>query len=282
MTEFQPLDDKKVREMDIAQFEWDDLMDGTLTMEQGAVLKYFVDQMNSDQTVLLREQLSCTGKTAKFILDNSADKDNIPKIVCQDTFVNTFLYCDDFFDNVEFDSRVYKNPQPSPEIIYDMTGNPTSTQTTFPDGYVSVVDLTNPPPERTQEELGNFYSDSVMNPSLMVNSNGDAYGNADDDFKVDLAVYFPFPVSLGFLEHEKDGICVAMATMYNRLKPGGVLLVFDNHFPKVDKSIWKMLEAVHYVNNLQDPYQKQAWSFALNSEIDNTGYWKAIAIQRNF
>jgi len=282
MSFFTPLLEKEIRAIDVGLFEWDDLMDGTLTLEQGAVLKHFIDQMTSDQTVLLREQLTGTGKTAKFLIDNIADQNNLPYIISQDTFVNTFLYCDDFFENVEDHPKVFQNPQPAPEINYDMAGNPVSTQTTFPDGRILTVDLTNPPPERTQEELGSFYTDSVMNPSLMVNSNGDAYGNADDDFKVDLAVYFPFPVSLGFPEHEKDGICVAMATMYNRLKPGGVLLVFDNHFPKVDKSIWKMLEAVCKTNNVTDPYADDRFSFALNSELDNTGYWKAIAIQRNF
>lgn len=282
MIEFQPLVEENIRSIDTSNFEWDDLMDGTLTVEQGAVLKHFIDQMTSDQTILLREQLSGTGKTARFILDNISNPDNLPNIIVQDTFVNTFLFCDDFFENVLDHPKVFKNPQPSPEIIYDMTGNPISTQTTFPNGYVSEIDLTNPPPERTQEELGNFYNDSVMDPSMMINSNGDSYGNSDDDFKVDLAVYFPFPVSLGFPEHEKDGICVAMATMYNRLKKGGVLLVFDNHFPKVDTSVWKMLEAVCNTNNVFDPYEQGRFSFALNSELDNTGYWKAIAIQRNF
>ena len=63
--------EEEIRAIDTADFIWDDIADGTLTMEQAAVLKVFADQMTADQRILLKEPNAGTGKTAKFIIDNA-------------------------------------------------------------------------------------------------------------------------------------------------------------------------------------------------------------------
>lgn len=96
MTDLILYDDNRHFEEDIYAYEWEDLADGLITNEHASVIKLLTDQMNADDIVLLIEPLSGTGKTAKFILDNAVDPDNIPKIVSQDVFQNTFLYCGEF------------------------------------------------------------------------------------------------------------------------------------------------------------------------------------------
>ena len=111
MTDLQHPTEAYIRDLEIYDYVWDDLSDGLITNEHDSIIKHYVDQLQSTDTILLREPLSGTGKSAKFIIDNAENPDNIPNIVVQDVFQNTFLYCGEFWDIVEDDARVFQNPQ---------------------------------------------------------------------------------------------------------------------------------------------------------------------------
>ena len=165
--------EEEIRAIDTANFIWDDIADGTLTMEQAAVLKAFADQMTADQTILLKEPNVGTGKTAKFIIDNADNDANVPKIVVQDTFVNTFLYCDDFWETVEDDIRVYQNPQIPNTVEYNEAGEVVSTTITYPNGATTKVDLTQDPEPVSDSFYGSHTTDASYLPERIVNVNGD-------------------------------------------------------------------------------------------------------------
>jgi len=263
-----------LRSLEIYDYVWDDLSDGLITNEHGSVIKYFVDQMTPSQTALFREPLSGTGKTAKFVIDNVENSNNIPNLVVQDTFVNTFLFCGEFWDIVEDDPRVYQNPQIQDTILYDEAGEITGTTKTFPNGVVLDVDLTQEPEVRTKEQLTEVDSDSTQVMSRMVNVNGDALGSDDEVFSPELTVIFPFPISLGYPVHEAEGLVNTVLVSLRKTPVGGVVVLFDIHYERVNTPMWRAIDALKEIGYVFEP----VW--LLNSEDDESGAYKAAVIKR--
>ena len=145
--------DARHSEEDIYAYEWEDLADGLITNEHGSVIKLLCDQMTADDTVLLIEPMSGTGKTAKFIIDNAETPANIPKIVTQDVFQNTFLYCGEFFEIVEDDPRVFQNPIAPDTVEYNMAGEVQGTTKHYEGADDVYIDLTVDPTVRSKVEL---------------------------------------------------------------------------------------------------------------------------------
>jgi hypothetical protein len=271
--------EEEIRAIDTANFIWDDIADGTLTMEQAAVLKAFADQMTADQTILLKEPNAGTGKTAKFIIDNADNDANVPKIVVQDTFVNTFLYCDDFWETVEDDLRVYQNPQIPNTVEYNEAGEVVSTTITYPNGATTKVDLTQDPETVSDVYYGNFTTDASYLPERIVNVNGDAIGSEDDDFVVDLTAIFPFPISLGFELHERKGLLSSMCSSFNRLPVGGVMLVFDIAYARVNEPLWDL----YRIMDAAGKGHETEWLLsAFPNAEQKGGPWKCAAIRRTY
>ena len=266
--------EQEIRSEDIYEYIWDDLSDGLITNEHGSLIKHFIDQMSPEHTVLLREPLSGTGKTAKFIIDNASNPDNIPKIVVQDVFQNTFLFCGEFFDIVEDDPRVFQNPQIPDELDYNEAGEIIGSTRRFPNGDTYYVDLTVEPELRTREQLKTVTADSADDMSRMVNSSGTTLGTSEDVFQPELTVLFPFPISLGYPIHEAEGLTNAVLSSLRKTPVGGVLLLLDIHYERVNKQMWRGVEAL----------KELGWVFEfqwlLNTEDDETGAWKAAAIKR--
>lgn len=228
----------EIRAIDTTDFIWDDIADGTLTMEQAAVLKAFADQMSADQTIILKEPNAGTGKTAKFIIDNIDNDTNLPKIIVEDTFVNTFLYCDDFWETIEDDTRVYQNPQIPSTVGYNEAGEVINTTITYPNGASTTVDLTQDPEPVSDSFYGSHTTDASYLSERIVNVNGDAIGNEGDDVVANLTAIFPFPISLGFELHERKGLLSTICSSFNRLPVGGVMLVFDVAYARVNEPLW--------------------------------------------
>lgn len=261
----------EIRSIDTSQFVWDDLMDGTITMEQGAVLKSIADQMTPDQTILIKEQLAGTGKTARFILDNC---DSSCKIITQDTFVNTFLYCDDFWENVGHNPLAYQNPQIPNELSYNEAGEIIGTTVIYPDGTTHFIDLTKDPEQRADHDLAAAKFDASYLTSKMVNYNGDKISETDDDFAVDFTAVFPFPISLGYELHERAGLLANLCTAFNRTKVGGVIAVFDIHYARVNEPLWQMYGIM---KNSGKMYEAE---YCLSHSPTGEGPWKGVVIKR--
>jgi hypothetical protein len=269
--------EEEIRAIDTANFIWDDIADGTLTMEQAAVLKAFADQMTADQKILLKEPNAGTGKTAKFIIDNADNDANIPKIIVEDTFINTFLYCDDFWETVEDDPRVYQNPQIPNTVEYNEAGDVISTTITYPNGETTTVDLTQEPETVSDDFYGSFTTDASYLSERIVDVNGDAIGNEGDDFIVDLTAVFPFPISLGFDMHERKGLLSTICSSFNRLPVGGVMLVFDIAYDRVNKPLWDFYRIMDAANKGHET----TWLLSAFPP-PKKGPWKCAAIRRTY
>lgn len=274
MADLQHPTEAYLRTLEIYDYIWDDLSDGLITNEHGSVIKHYVDQLTSTDTVLLREPLSGTGKSAKFIIDNAENPDNIPKIVVQDVFQNTFLYCGEFWDIVEDDPRVYQNPQIPDEIAYDEAGDIIGNTRTFPNGDTYYTDLTIEPEFRDTEVLKTVVNDSADDMSRMVNQNGDQLGTSEDNFMPELTVLFPFPISLGYPQHEAEGLVNQIISSLRHTPVGGAVILLDIHYERVNVQMWRAIEAL----------QELGWIFeaqwVLNTEDDESGAWKAAVIKR--
>ena len=246
-------------EEDIYAYEWEDLADGLITNEHGSIIKLLCDQMTADDIVLLLEPMSGTGKTAKFIIDNAANPDNIPKIVTQDVFQNTFLYCGEFFEIVEEDPRAYRNPITPDTIEYNMAGEVMGTTKHY-DGIDDIyIDLTVDPVPRTKDQLQEVVGELVTvddqpttiikeqaytDMSKMLNVNNDALGLSSEEFIPTLIVLFPFPISLGFPLHEAEGLVGNCITSLAKLSIGGVLVLLDIHYERVNTQMWRAIDCL--------------------------------------
>jgi len=274
MTDLQHPTEAYIRDLEIYDYVWDDLSDGLITNEHGSIIKHYVDQLQSTDTILLREPLSGTGKSAKFIIDNAENPDNIPNIVVQDVFQNTFLYCGEFWDIVEDDARVFQNPQLPDEIHYDEAGDIIGTTRTFPSGESYYMDLTTDPELRSPEQLKTVLNDSADDMSRMVNVNDVQLGTSNDSFMPETTVIFPFPISTGYPSHEAEGLVNQIISSLRHTPVGGVVILIDIHYDRVNKQMWRSIE----------PLQDLGWVFdiqwLLNSEDDESGAWKAAAIKR--
>jgi hypothetical protein len=263
--------DARHSEEDIYGYEWEDLADGLITNEHGSVIKLLCDQMTADDIVLLIEPLSGTGKTAKFIIDNAETPANIPKIVTQDVFQNTFLYCGEFFEIVEDDPRVFQNPITPDTIDYNMAGEVQGTTKHYEGADDVYIDLTVDPTVRSKLELAGVPSHVNTDMSKMLNVNGDALGQEHEVFEPTLIVLFPFPISLGYPLHEAEGLVNVCIASLRKLPVGGVLVLLDIHYERVNTQMWRAVDCVKDVHGHEYEFE---WLLG----TDNV--YKAAAIKR--
>ena len=268
--------DTRHSEEDIYAYEWEDLADGLITNETGSVIKLLCDQMTADDIVLLIEPLSGTGKTAKFIIDNAENPANIPKIVTQDVFQNTFLYCGEFFEIVEDDPRVFQNTIAPDTLEYNMAGEVQGTTKHYEGADDVYIDLTVDPTLRSKEELAQVPGDISTNMSTMMNVNGDALGQEHEVFSPTLIVLFPFPISLGYPLHEAEGLVNVCIASLRKLPVGGVLALMDIHYERVNIQMWRAVDCVKDMHGYSFEYEWLLGSTP-NGEQDNI---KAATIKR--
>jgi hypothetical protein len=287
-------------EEDIYAYEWEDLADGLITNEHGSIIKLLCDQMTADDIVLLLEPLSGTGKTAKFIIDNAANPDNIPKIVTQDVFQNTFLYCGEFFEIIEDDPRVYQNPITPDTVEYNMAGEVIGITKHYEGVDDIYIDLSVDAEVRTKQQLQEVVGESAIvngqattiikeqgytDMSRMLNVNNDALGLSSEEFIPTLIVLFPFPISLGFPEHEAEGLVGNCITSLAKLPIGGVLVILDIHYERVNTQMWRAINCLKEplsLGGLQYKFEIEWLLEASDSDNDpgEPAVVKAAAIKR--
>lgn len=268
--------DARHSEEDIYAYEWEDLADGLITNEHGSVIKLLCDQMTADDIVLLIEPMSGTGKTAKFIIDNAETPANIPKIVTQDVFQNTFLYCGEFFEIVEDDPRVFQNTITPDTLDYNMAGEVQGVTKHYDDADDIYIDLNADPTVRSKIELGEIPGDINADMSTMLNVNGDALGQEHEVFAPTLIVLFPFPISLGYPLHEAEGLVGNVISSLRKLPVGGVLVLMDIHYERVNVQMWRAIDCVKDVHGYRFEFE-----WLLGSLPDGSpAVVKAAAIKR--
>ena len=268
--------DARHSEEDIYAYEWEDLADGLITNEHGSVIKLLCDQMTADDTVLLIEPMSGTGKTAKFIIDNAETPANIPKIVTQDVFQNTFLYCGEFFEIVEDDPRVFQNTITPDTLDYNMAGEVQGVTKHYDDVDDIYIDLNVDPEVRSKIELGEIPGNVNADMSTMLNVNGDALGQEHEVFAPTLIVLFPFPISLGYPLHEAEGLVGGVISSLRKLPVGGVLALMDIHYERVNVQMWRAIDCVKDIHGYEF---EQEW--LLSSLPDGSqSVYKAAIIKR--
>ena len=268
--------DARHSEEDIYAYEWEDLADGLITNEHGSVIKLLCDQMTADDIVLLIEPMSGTGKTAKFIIDNAETPANIPKIVTQDVFQNTFLYCGEFFEIVEDDPRVFQNTITPDTLDYNMAGEVQGVTKHYDDVDDIYIDLNVDPEVRSKIELGEIPGNVNADMSTMLNVNGDALGQEHEVFAPTLIVLFPFPISLGYPLHEAEGLVGGVISSLRKLPVGGVLALMDIHYERVNVQMWRAIDCVKDIHGYEF---EQEW--LLSSLPDGSqSVYKAAIIKR--
>lgn len=268
--------DARHSEEDIYAYEWEDLADGLITNEHGSVIKLLCDQMTADDTVLLIEPMSGTGKTAKFIIDNAETPANIPKIVTQDVFQNTFLYCGEFFEIVEDDPRVFQNTITPDTLDYNMAGEVQGVTKHYDDADDIYIDLNVDPEVRSKIELGEIPGNVNADMSTMLNVNGDALGQEHEVFAPTLIVLFPFPISLGYPLHEAEGLVGGVISSLRKLPVGGVLALMDIHYERVNVQMWRAIDCVKDIHGYEFEHEWLLGSLPDGSQ----SVYKAAIIKR--
>tara|TARA_B110000902_G_scaffold13873_1_gene16556 strand:+ start:2043 stop:2882 length:840 start_codon:yes stop_codon:yes gene_type:complete len=268
--------DARHSEEDIYAYEWEDLADGLITNEHGSVIKLLCDQMTADDIVLLIEPMSGTGKTAKFIIDNAETPANIPKIVTQDVFQNTFLYCGEFFEIVEDDPRVFQNTITPDTLDYNMAGEVQGVTKHYDDVDDIYIDLNVDPEVRSKIELGEIPGNVNADMSTMLNVNGDALGQEHEVFAPTLIVLFPFPISLGYPLHEAEGLVGGVISSLRKLPVGGVLALMDIHYERVNVQMWRAIDCVKDIHGYEFEHEWLLGSLPDGSQ----SVYKAAIIKR--
>lgn len=265
-----------VRALDVDTFVWDDLMDGMITEVQGSVIKTVVEQLPAGDTVMISEDMAGTGKTAKFILDNCSNGANV-NIVTTDVFSDVYLTTSEYFENVENAPNVYKNDLSGvTRTNFNEGGDAISVDTLDafgddPTVILSTRDLLNSPVVMGVNDLASYQK--MIPASHPVNHAGTSL--ADSGYLgFDACVMFPWPVSRGFPEHELEATKTVMASMFNNLRSGGAMIIFQFHLPMVNVAFWEVFNAMTNTGRF--------WSaeWVLNSEPDNTGHWQGAIIKK--
>ncbi len=271
-------DEAAVRAVDQSAFVVDDLMDGLITDPHGAVIKLVVESLDSGDIINIHEMNAGTGKTAKFIVDNCSNQADI-KITTTDTFTDTYLTTSEFYDNVGNASNCYKNDTSSLQRTnFDEGGTAISVDLLDAFGadanvIVNTTVLADSPTLLGVNDLSNFLHPQIPN-SHVVNQAGTAIDSSGDYDAYNLSIYYPWPVSMGFVEHEKNTARKTIASLFNRCGSGGGFIIFNFHLPFVQEAFWDTMNAMTNTGKF--------WTaeYVLNSETDNTGYWQAAVIKK--
>lgn len=267
-----------VRAVDQTAFVTDDLMDGLLTDPQGAVIKLMVEELDSGDTINIHEVNGGTGKTAKFIKDNCTNEANV-KIVTTDTFVDTYLTTSEFYDNVANASNVYKcDIGPMQRTNFNEGGQAISVDAldTFganANAILTTVTLADAPVLLGTNDLANFEHNNIPN-THVVNQAGDSIDSSGNFNSFNLVIYYPWPVSMGFAEHEKNTARKQIASCFNRIPSGGGMVIMNFHLPFVQTAFWDTMNAMTNTGR----FWTAEW--VLNSETDDSGYWQAACIRK--
>lgn len=271
----------EVRAIDTAGFTWDDLLDGLLSQGQGQVLKAVCDRMDAGETICINEPFAATGKTAKFILDNVTDANNL-KIVTADTYVDTYLTTSDYYKNTGNVSNVYKyDTSVGSEVTYNSDGDAQTIK--FFDAFTDPANpalvrehtFANDPTPLGTNDLSNFTIKWPSESHIKAHDNSLLGSDtAEGSFNPDVWIINPWTVNMGFPTFDLDQQKRSFAYIFNKMSAGEVFVVTQFHIPTVNNAFWATMNAMTATG--------KNWSveYLLNSETDGSGHWQCAVVKK--
>ncbi len=288
--------------VDTDSFTWSNSEPGSLTKPHGALIKLIGDQLESGEYVHVISQGRGTGKTPKFIVQNTTNGADL-KIILRDNFAES--KADDgsgngnnttrsnvkvllgSIDNVylqDLDGHVsnsgfnltYTNTETSTEIV---TLDKSGTCKAFNDMTQEEID------EATNDVVANFHSkEVVLNKDDAKLDGGGSTTINDIDF--DCVLVCPAPqMSALYLDSSADtdeqarieawlqrDLTLGFIKVYSKLKVGAVAIWDKIHIPRVNAAI---LDGQAHL----DPAKYDSVLYN-NTEEDYTGAYQSFAIKK--
>jgi len=286
--------------VDTSGFTWSNSEPGNLTKAHGALVKLITDQLASGEGVKVLSPGRGTGKTPKFIVENSTNGANL-KIVMKDDFSEAKT--DDGSGNGNNNTRSNVNVLlGSIDNVYlqDMAGvigwtlgetDVVYTNTTT-SAVLQTLDTASMPTlfgDLTDEELAAQIANDISvdfhtKEELLNKDDAKLDGGGSDKFIPDLVMYCPAPqFTTTYLGLEGDAATRAEAWMkrelsttlhrlFSQLPVGGVLLYDKIHFERVNGALQDALAKL-------DPATYDSCLYN-NTEADYTGAYQSMAIKK--
>ena len=285
--------------VDVDSFTWSNSEPGALTKPHGALLKLIIDQLESGEGVQVISPGRGTGKTPKFIVQNTTNGANL-KVVMRDDFSEAKTDDGSGHGNNTTRSNV-KVLLGSIDNVYlqDMAGvitfesdnttvNYTNTQTST---NIETVDTSVTPTtfdSMTDEEIAT----EIAKPSrdfhtkeVLLNKDDDKLdGGGSDKFAPDVILVCPQQsLSMDFLGYSGDAavrgeawlkreVSIGVTRLFNKLPVGGVLIYDKIHFERINGAIQDALGKL-------DPATYDSCLYN-NTESDYTGAYQSMAIKK--
>lgn len=285
--------------VDVDSFTWSNSEPGSLTKPHGALLKLIIDQLESGEGVQVISPARGTGKTPKFIVQNTTNGANL-KVVLRDDF--TEAKTDDGSGNGNNTTRSnVKVLLGSVDNVYlqDMAGvitfesdnttiNYTNTQTS---AIIETIDTTVTPTtfaSMTDEEIATEVAKENMDfhtKEVLLNKDDEKLdGGGSDKFAPDVICVCPPPnLSMDYLGYSGDAAVrgeiwlkrdtsIGVTRLFNKLPVGGVLIYDKIHFERINGAIQDALGKL-------DPATYDSCLYN-NTESDYTGAYQSMAIKK--
>ena len=285
--------------VDVDSFTWSNSEPGALTKPHGALIKLICDQLESGEGVQVISPARGTGKTPKFIVQNTTNGANL-KIVIRDDFSEAKTDDGSGHGNNTTRSNV-KVLLGSIDNVYlqDMAGvitfesdnttvNYTNTQTS---ANIETVDTSVTPKtfdSMTDEEIATEIAKESMDfhtKEVLLNKDDEKLdGGGSDKFAPDVILVCPPPnLSMDYLGYSGDAavrgeawlkreVSIGVTRLLNKLPVGGVLIYDKIHFDRINGAIQDALAKL-------DPATYDSCLYN-NTESDYTGAYQSMAIKK--
>ena len=285
--------------VDVDSFTWSNSEPGALTKPHGALIKLICDQLESGEGVQVISPARGTGKTPKFIVQNTTNGANL-KIVIRDDFSEAKTDDGSGHGNNTTRSNV-KVLLGSIDNVYlqDMAGvitfesdnttvNYTNTQTS---ANIETVDTSVMPKtfdSMTDEEIATEIAKESMDfhtKEVLLNKDDEKLdGGGSDEFAPDVILVCPPPnLTMDYLGYSGDAavrgeawlkreVSIGVTRLLNKLPVGGVLIYDKIHFDRINGAILDALAKLDPAN-----YDSCLYN---NTESDYTGAYQSMAIKK--
>ena len=285
--------------VDVDSFTWSNSEPGALTKPHGALIKLICDQLESGEGVQVISPARGTGKTPKFIVQNTTNGANL-KIVIRDDFTEAKTDDGSGHGNNTTRSNV-KVLLGSIDNVYlqDMAGvitfesdnttvNYTNTQTS---ANIETVDTSVTPKtfdSMTDEEIATEIAKESMDfhtKEVLLNKDDEKLdGGGSDKFAPDVILVCPPPnLTMDYLGYSGDAavrgeawlkreVSIGVTRLLNKLPVGGVLIYDKIHFDRINGAIQDALAKL-------DPATYDSCLYN-NTESDYTGAYQSMAIKK--
>ena len=285
--------------VDVDSFTWSNSEPGALTKPHGALLKLIIDQLESGEGVQVISPGRGTGKTPKFIVQNTTNGANL-KVVMRDDFseaktddgsghgnnttrsnVKVLLGS---IDNVYLQDMAGVITFESDNTTVNYTNTQTSTNIETVDTSVTPTTFDSMTDEEIATEIAKPSRDFHTKEVLLNKDDEKLDGGGSDKFAPDVILVCPQQsLSMDFLGYSGDAavrgeawlkreVSIGVTRLFNKLPVGGVLIYDKIHFERINGAIQDALGKL-------DPATYDSCLYN-NTESDYTGAYQSMAIKK--